>query len=123
MGDLRRTLAMTRAAGAVLRAERRLALVPLAALAVLGVLAVTTAGLTSRTLQFRDREFGSAYRTAGFGVRGAQPPSSTVVTTIVPTWATPVVLLACYLLAAFVATCAVAVVAAVTHQRLRGEPV
>jgi hypothetical protein len=116
-----RTLDLTRSALTVMRDERRLALVPLAAFSLLSVLAVGAAALVRLTLQPRVRVFGSAYNTAGFGVADARNPSPSAVTTIVPTAATFAVLVAAYLLAAVVVTGAVALVAAHAHQRLLGE--
>jgi hypothetical protein len=114
MGHQRRNPGLTRSAGAVLRADQRLVLVPLTAFSALGALAVATTALTRLTLVPRVREYGAAYRTAGFGVLDADgPPSS--VTIIAPTWATFVLLVTAYVLAAFIVAQAMAVLAAAVH--------
>jgi hypothetical protein len=122
MGRLERTVTLVRAAGAVVRGDTRLALVPLGAVSAASVVGVATAAGAALTLRPRTRQFGSAYRTAGFGVADAHRPPSSAVTTMVPTWVTFVVVVTGYLLVAFVLTYALAVVAAATHEHLARPP-
>jgi hypothetical protein len=106
------------AAGALLRADRRLALVPLAALALCSALVAAVAAAIPATLQAHERRYGSAYHTAGFGLPGSPP---TFVTTLGPSWWTLALVAGACLTGAFALTLAVAVVAATTSQRLAGE--
>src|SRR3954463_5275251 len=96
------------AAGALLRADRRLALVPLAALALCSALVAAVAAATPATLPAHERRYGSAYHPAGLGLPGSPPA---FVTPLGPSWWTLALVAGACLTGAFALTLAVAVVA------------